>query len=201
MKRNLVPKFKISIPFVILVSVMYLLNDNLLFFSTMLAIVIHEGAHITAVSICGGSIDKVEIRAFGIRVNVPELKYMSYKKEIIIAAMGPLAGIFAASISLLAANMCKMDWGFYFAGINIIITAINLIPVYPLDGGRIILSFMLWFFPLRVAYTLSYILTMLSIGVLFGLCVMMAFYRNLNPTLVIFSLYIAVCGIKSRTNL
>lgn len=198
MRKGNFPKLKISIPFMILISVMYVLDGNKLFLPTFIAVFIHEASHIVAIHFCGGKIDRIEVRAFGIKVNVPELKYMSYKREIIIAAMGPLVGIITASIVLLAADVCKSDSLLYFAGINIIISGINLLPVYPLDGGRIILSLVLMFFSVRVSYAVSYILTIASVGVLFGLCVANATLGELNPSLVIFSLYIAFCGIKAR---
>ena len=197
MRKRSFPKLRISIPFFVLLSVMYVLDGNKLFFSTFIAIFIHEISHIVAIRLCGGKIDRVEVCAFGIKVNVPELKYMSYKREIIIAAMGPLVGIITASIALLAADVCKSDSLLYFAGINIIISAINLLPVYPLDGGRVILSLLLMFSSVRFAYTVSYILTIVSVGVLFGLCVVNAVLGEFNPSLMIFSLYIAFCGIKA----
>ncbi len=201
MRNGGFPKVKISIPFLLLISVMYVLDGNALFLPTFIAVFIHEAAHIIAIHLCGGEIDRVEVRAFGIRVNVPELKYMSYKREIIIAAMGPIAGIITAIIALLAADVCKSDSLLYFAGINIIISGINLLPVYPLDGGRVILSSMLMFFSVRASYAVSYVLTIISVGVLFGLCAVLAAMGSLNPSLLVFSLYIATCGVTARAKL
>ncbi|MBR5542964.1 MAG: site-2 protease family protein [Oscillospiraceae bacterium] len=193
-----ISKVHISIPFFVLLALLYVFDFGEVFFPAMLAVFLHEAAHLFAIRCFGGTIEKIDIRAFGIRVNVPELKYMSYKKEIIIAAAGPLAGIVAAGVSLLAANIFKSEGLFFFAGINFVITAINLIPVFPLDGGRITLSLMLWLFSVRFAYVVNYVLTIVSIGVLLGVCVVLAINGSLNPSLVIFSMYISICGIKHR---
>ncbi len=191
-------KIKVSIPFVLLIAAMYILDSGNVFMPTFFAVIIHELSHIMAIFLCGASIDTVDIRAFGIRVNVPELSCMPYKKEIIIAAAGPLAGIITASLGFAAANILHTAILDYFIGVNILITAINLIPVYPLDGGRIILGAMLQYLPVRGAYTVSYILAIVSIGTLFGLCAFLALRNALNPSLVIFTAYIALCGIKTH---
>ncbi len=191
-------KIKVSVPFVLLVATMYTLDAGNVFIPTFFAVIIHELSHVAAIFLCGASIDVVDIRAFGIRVNVPELSCMPYKKEIIIATAGPLAGIITASLGFAVAKILNTAIFDYFIGINVLITAINLIPVYPLDGGRIILGIVLQYLPVRVAYTISYILAIVSIGILLGLCTFLALRGTLNPSLVIFTAYIALCGIKAH---
>ena len=189
-------KVRISLPFVILMCVMYVFDSENLFFFTLFAVVIHELAHIVAIYACGASVDCIEIRAFGAKVNVPELEFVSYKKEIIIAAAGPLAGVITAALGAVAANVFG-GWGInFFIGVNLMVSAINLIPVFPLDGGRMILSALLMFFSVRTAYIISYIIALICISAMFSGCVCLAFYGMLNPSLVIFSFYIAICGIR-----
>lgn len=199
MKRIKMPKIFISIPSVLLLASLYALDFGKVFLPTFAAIFIHEISHIIAVRICGGSIASIDIRAFGIRVDVPELKLMSYKREIIIAAAGPLAGILTAGITSATAKLFGIMNLNYFIGINLVVSAINLIPVYPLDGGRIIISATLSLFSVKCAYIISKTLSFVAVVGLFFLCGICAFYGNLNPSLVIFSLYIAVCGIKFRS--
>ena len=175
---------------------MLVLDDKGIFIPTFLAVFIHELAHIAAVRIYGGTIERIDVRVFGIRVNVPELRFLPYKKEIIIAAAGPIAGIATAIVSALAADLFGLKNADYFVGINIVITAINLIPVFPLDGGRMVLSLLLLNFSVRAAYVISYILNILSVSAWFSLCVILALRGVLNPSLVIFSAYVAFCGIR-----
>ncbi len=189
-------RIKVSFPFILMLALMYVLDCRNLFLPTLLAVALHELSHIAAIRICGGSIDEIDIRAFGIRARVPELNYMPYEKEIIIAAAGPIAGVITASSAYAAANLLHTAAFDYFIGVNIVITVINLIPVYPLDGGRIILSLALKFLPVRVAYTVSYIFAVVSISALFSLCLALALNSALNPSLVVFTGYIAFCGIK-----
>ncbi|MBQ6902609.1 MAG: hypothetical protein IJN71_06350 [Oscillospiraceae bacterium] len=189
-------KIRVSIPFVCLVALMYIFDCRNVFLPTFIAVALHEFSHIAAARVCGGTIDFVDIRAFGIKVNIPELSMMSYGKEIIIAAAGPAAGIITAVSAVAAARILKTDSFSYFIGVNALITAINLIPVYPLDGGRIALSLNLMIFSMRTAYFISYVLSLVSIATLFAICTYLAINGMLNPSLVIFSVYITACGIK-----
>ena len=194
---RLFSKIKVSLPFCILVSVMYVLDFGRFFVPVFLAVSIHELSHILAIKLLGYKVERADVRAFGISVKVEGLEYIPYTKEIIIAAAGPLAGVVTASLSLGAAKIFGIYSLVYFAGINIVITAINLLPVYPLDGGRIVLCTLAKFLTHRAAYTVSYALSILSAGVLFGLCAYFASVGSLNPSLVIFSSYVALCGIRA----
>ncbi len=197
MSMKLLSKLTISLPFCILISVMYLLDFGKVFVPVLLAVLLHESAHILVIRLMGYEIEKVDVRAFGISVKVEGIEYIPYTKEIIIAAAGPLAGIVTACVFLVAAKSFGIYSLGYFAGVNIVITAINLLPVYPLDGGRIVLCTLAKFMAHRVAYTIAYILSILSAGALFGLCAYFASVGELNPSLVIFSSYVAICGIRA----
>lgn len=190
-------KIRISLPFCLLVSVMYVLDFGKVFVPTFFAVTIHESAHVLAIRLMKLKITRVDIRAFGISVKVDGIEYIPYTKEIIIAAAGPLAGIVIAGVCLVAAKSFGIYSLGYFIGVNIVITAINLLPVYPLDGGRIVLCTLAKIMTHRAAYVISYILSILAAGALFGLCAYFASTGELNPSLVIFSCYVALCGIKA----
>ena len=199
--KKVFPKIKISIPFFVLLGILYIMDRNAAFLPTLIAVCIHELSHIIAIKLCGGKIEKIDVRAFGIRIDVPELQYISYCREIIIAAAGPAAGIITAVFASASARAFDIDFLRFFSGVNLVISAINLIPVYPLDGGRIVLSLALSFLSLRAAYFVSYAMTLLSVGILSGLCIALASCKLLNPSLLVFSVYIAVCGINFRPRL
>ena len=194
---KMLSKLKISLPFCVLISVMYVLDFGKVFVPVLLAVLLHESAHILAIKLMGYRIEKVDVRAFGISVKVEGIEYIPYTKEIIIAVAGPLAGVVTACVFLVAAKSFGIYSLGYFTGVNIVITAINLLPVYPLDGGRIVLCTLAKFMTHRAAYTIAYILSIVSAGVLFGLCIYFASVGRLNPSLVIFSSYVAICGIRA----
>lgn len=91
-----------------------------------LAALVHEAAHWCAVYLLGGQVFSINLRGHGA---VMEASPMTSGKEALCALAGP-AGSFL--LVLLAeyfpeAAVCALVQGCY-----------NLLPIYPLDGGRII---------------------------------------------------------------
>lgn len=89
----------------------------LLLFSSL-----HEMGHIIALIAVGGKIDRITLSFYGLA-----LKYncqLSNIKELIVIMLGPV-------VNLVFYIIFKDD-------INLILFVLNILPIYPLDGGRII---------------------------------------------------------------
>ena len=117
-----------------------------LFFS----IIFHEMSHSLVARRYGMSIKGITLFLFG---GVAEMKKEppNPKAEFMMAIAGPLSSIFLAvvfyALSLLTKNigLSEAVYGVigYLAWINAILAAFNLVPAFPLDGGRILRS-ILW---------------------------------------------------------
>lgn len=112
--------FVIEYSFLLLISFAVLLNakdlEHLLLFSAL-----HEIGHITALTILGGRIDRLTLSFYGLA-----LKYsteLSALKEFFVVISGPLVNYL---LFLLFGDE-----------INLLLFVINVLPVYPLDGGRV----------------------------------------------------------------
>lgn len=88
--------------------------------------IMHEFAHVIVSLLLG--IDIKEIVFLPVGVNAKYIGVNSAIKELIISLAGPIA-------SLLFAIILKDKT---FSYMNICIAIFNLIPIYPMDGGRII---------------------------------------------------------------
>ncbi len=201
MSVHRVSKIKISIPFLALTAILYVLDMQNVFLPTFLAVLFHEFGHIAAIKLCGGTIEKIDIKLFGARIYVPELALMPYKSEIIIAAAGPGAGFLTAVSCLAAAKFLKFEIPDYFVGINVVISVINLIPVYPLDGGRIVFGASMMLFSLKSAYIIYYIISLFAAFFVCLLCGIGLSQGVTNPTIFIFALYVLVCAATIRPRL
>jgi len=104
------------------------------------AIVVHEYGHIKGMKMCGIATKGIYLIPFFGGAAVPSESFQSYKKESIVSIMGPLYGIISIfPFALLFYYTNDPKW----AGICSIIALINLfnlLPINPLDGGRIIKS-------------------------------------------------------------
>jgi membrane-associated protease RseP (regulator of RpoE activity) len=63
---------------------------------------------------------------------------MPYRKDIITAAAGPAASFLLAFLSAVVGRYYHHDSAFLLAGVSLIFCLFNLLPVFPLDGGRIV---------------------------------------------------------------
>lgn len=115
-----------------------------------LSIIIHEMSHSLVARKFGIAIKGITLFIFG---GVAEMKQEppSPKAEFLMAAAGPLSSLLLAlmfyAFSLLARNAGwpePVDGIFrYLAWINGMLAVFNLVPAFPLDGGRILRS-VLW---------------------------------------------------------
>ena len=103
----------------------------------LLSLAVHEAAHAIAARNLGIPITKATVYPFGAVMRI-DLTPTGGRGEWIVAAAGPLGSLtFAALLRLsdlfLPAGGRTEQW----IEINLLIALINLLPAFPLDGGRI----------------------------------------------------------------
>jgi len=113
-------------------------------------------------------------------------------QEIIIAAAGPFANILMIFCVLLLKSYCrfKTDDMTFFILANTIIVVTNLLPVLPLDGGKIMRSFltMRWGFIKASNFTLK--VTGICAAVVFLCGAWILYITHFNISLFIISLFL-----------
>ena len=102
----------------------------------ILFVLIHELTHMILGIILGFKPKKINVMPFGFKVEFKDTKIEKNKeiKKIAIACAGPLSNLLIMVIAIIL-NLHKS-----IIYINLIIALFNLIPIYPLDGSRIIKS-------------------------------------------------------------
>jgi len=120
-------RIRIDLKIFIFLTLFYFTNQIRTYLIIMLFCILHEMAHIVVGMILNLKLEKIEIMPFGLSVSFHKNSDNKIK-EIFVALAGPL-------MSLALAVLCiRIE----FVYSNIIILIFNLIPIYPLDGGRII---------------------------------------------------------------
>lgn len=87
----------------------------------------HEFGHLTMIRLCRVKVDGFSLSAAGA---VLKTRLNGGKKEFFCAAAGPLSGM------LLGAVLLRIDPE--TAMVSFLLSCVNLLPLYPLDGGRML---------------------------------------------------------------
>jgi Zn-dependent protease/predicted transcriptional regulator len=121
------------------------LAASILFF---LSVLFHELAHSFVATWQGEKVNSITLFIFGGAAQIRE-EPDSPGKEFLMAIVGPISSIFLAFFFFLVWIIFKnfnqpiAAIGTYLSVINIILAAFNLIPGFPMDGGRVLRS-ILW---------------------------------------------------------
>lgn len=100
------------------------------------ALLLHEWAHALTARGLGAQVEGMELYPFGACVRMEAGG--AVEEELLIALAGPLCGTAAAGMTLLAERLFPQGEGVLrpFFQCNLGLSLINLLPGYPLDGGR-----------------------------------------------------------------
>ena len=116
----------------------------------IVSILLHELAHSLVAQKYGLIVTEIELYIFG-GVSKIEKEPETPKSEIIIAAVGPLSSLVIGFVFLLIIFLSPSTLpaiifvSLFYTGIsNISLGLFNLIPAFPIDGGRILRAF-LWY--------------------------------------------------------
>lgn len=121
-------KLKISPGFCALVCLLGWVNGKVCL-CFLIGILLHECGHLFLAKLLGVSVDGIAVQAGGAVIHSCNL---NYRQELFVAMAGPF-------VSFLAAVVGKCISG-QFAAVSLLLGAVNLLPVYPMDGGRILRS-------------------------------------------------------------
>lgn len=120
---------KIHIYLFLMMAYMYACGMLDIFLVYYVFVIMHELAHMLVALSC--KVDVPEVTLLPIGINAKYDGDISFLKEFLIALAGPLA-------SFLFFRIINIP---LYAAFNLVICLINLMPILPFDGGRILTSF------------------------------------------------------------
>lgn len=158
--------------------------------SYIFAIVIHELGHFFVAKKLGYSLSSFSISPYGFSLSYNNQNF-DFKDELKIAIAGPLANFLSAFVILGVWWIFPSTYFFTedFVLISIVIALFNLLPAYPLDGGRIFVNIASYFFDESVAKKITIIFNYL-LAVFFFVIFVICLFINFNPTYLLFACFL-----------
>lgn len=187
-------------PLFLLFGIYYACTGRLfLFLVSTLVAVMHEFGHAVAAARVGYRLDRVVLMPYGALIS-GDIEGIGLKDEIIIALAGPL-------VNAVTAVMFVALWWFFpetyaytdvAAYSSAAIAAVNLLPAYPLDGGRILYCAAAKWKGERFAAKLARGAGLLFSAALFALFLYGCFCVTVNFTLAFFAAFLLAGALGGR---
>lgn len=144
-------KIRIGYSFVIVVLLAFMIGLNKEILYLLQAFLIHELGHILFFKTYQYKINKITIFPFGGVIDYENKNDFLYK-EILVT----IAGIVFNYLFFLIFSIFNLT---VFATYNLVIAYINILPIYPLDGGRVLLYLFSYLIPYRLSKFIIYFLS------------------------------------------
>lgn len=133
-------------------------------------VVIHEMGHAAAALYFSWRIKRITILPFGGVAEMEEHGNKPLKEELIVIAAGPVQHIWmAGAVWLLAGNgAVSQEWLQMALSFNAMILTFNLLPIWPLDGGKLIYVALSATRPFLSAYRQTMVCSVCFLAVLYA---------------------------------
>jgi len=159
----------------------------------LVALSVHEIGHILVAKKLGYPVKRVVLSPFGAAIG---LDGMSDKDEFLIALSGPFANLIFGVLCLFLRCIITFLAGQFnaLAVFNLALCVFNLLPFYPLDGARIVLSFS----KKRLAMLSRLKRAGFVASAVFGALCIISIFFNFNLSLGLMSLFLLFGAVTSE---
>lgn len=187
-------KIKIHPTFVLFACILIYFGKSVLFFNYLLVIFLHELAHGFVAKRLGYKLKDIKLIPFGICLNILDSD-LTPNDEIKIALAGPIVNFILAVVTMSLWWVFPYSYNYtcFFCYANFITGIFNLIPAFPLDGGRVFLSFLKQKFLLKTAIRICKIFNLCVAFLLLIMFIISCFFAINFTYLLVLSC--VLCGI------
>ena len=97
----------------------------------LLACALHELGHLSAAAALGGRMEGLSLTAVGAELRIGYNAPLTYLQDSLVALAGPAANLLAGGMLLISGSQLA-------AALTLAVGGFNLLPILPLDGGRVV---------------------------------------------------------------
>ncbi|MCD7894842.1 MAG: hypothetical protein LUG60_14295 [Erysipelotrichaceae bacterium] len=178
---NFFHKIHIHYTTIIYIFISLIIKQFVFYLLALFLVLIHELAHYLMACYLNYAIDKIEILPFGAFLSLNDIYEHSMIEEACVIMAGPCTHLF---IYLIIQWFPLSIYHNYLLMMNKLILLFNLLPIYPLDGGRLVGIILELFIDLKTAFYFHLKLSILS------LCILSVFYLRYQTFIIIIYLLI-----------
>lgn len=124
-------RIKVDVKIFFIIILYIFMQSTKIFALTFIFILLHELGHLVTGITIGLKVKKINIHISGLSVEFENYGKQRNANKIVLDIAGPLINI----IALVIAIIIKQE---EIAYINLLLAIVNLLPIYPLDGGQIL---------------------------------------------------------------
>ena len=185
-------KFNVNPAFFIILIWLIFATDIIVAVSYFLVILIHELGHYYVAKYCGYKLSKFSLSPYGVSLSYYG-QTLEQKDEIYIALAGPVVNLVVALITVAFWWMFPTFYlvSYNFVEVNLIIALTNLLPAFPLDGGRVFVSLFSNIVERRKALKITIIFNVV-LSVMFFILFFVFCFINFNPTYLLFAVFLTM---------
>ena len=186
-------RFRIDLKIFLFLILFYLTKQIEIYAMIMVFALIHELGHLLAGLLMGMKPEKIELMPFGVSISF-KIKVEEYNKKIkkgnmleikkiLVALAGPLTNFI---IIIIASNInIYLFKALIIIYTNFLIMIFNLLPIYPLDGGRILKGILHINFGIKKSEFYTNIISKITVAIITMLSsVLILYIHNIAITLI-----------------
>lgn len=177
------PRVEVSPGFLLLLGMLFWLDEGVgLLPWGLLVCAVHELGHVAVATALGGCVKGLSLTAIGAELSIDYDVPLRYGQDSLVALAGPAANLLLGGLFMI------LDWQLA-AALTLAVGGFNLLPVLPLDGGRVLYGLLADKLDPDWAERLITALSGCLVGALVGIG-MVAAVRYANVTLLITALWL-----------
>ncbi|MBE7028436.1 MAG: hypothetical protein E7407_05335 [Ruminococcaceae bacterium] len=164
---------------------------------------LHEIAHVLVARGLGIGISYIEVLPFGVCARLKEDVIKNPSHEILVALSGPVLNIILAILVcfLNRFDLITPEYLTYFFFCNCAMACINLVPVLPLDGGRILRGILTYNLGFLRAYNITAKISRIPVFIIFSSAVYLLLTNGFNFSLLLIGVFLVSQLLNDQKNI